>query len=60
MQAGGEDDVAPFNLNRTAAYRFGCTRPGQADESGPAWLRFAASARFFFSANLFNLFTNAC
>jgi hypothetical protein len=30
------------------AYRFGRARPGQADESGPAWLRSAASAHFFF------------
>jgi hypothetical protein len=46
---------APFDLNWTAAYRFGRARPGQADESGPAWLRSAASARsvFFFSDYVF-------
>jgi hypothetical protein len=48
MQAGGEDDAAPSDLNRTAAYRFGRARPGQADEYGPAWLGSAASACFFF------------
>jgi hypothetical protein len=44
---------APSDLNRTAAYRFGRARPGQADESGPAWLGSAASARFFFSDSVF-------
>jgi hypothetical protein len=48
MQAGEEDDAAPFDLNRTVAYRFSNARPGQADESGPAWLGSAALARFLF------------
>jgi hypothetical protein len=48
MQAGEEDGAGPSGLNRTAAYRFGHARPGQADESGPAWLGSAASARFYF------------
>jgi hypothetical protein len=48
MQAGEEDDDVLSDLNRTATYRFGRARPGQADESGPAWLGFAASARFYF------------
>jgi hypothetical protein len=47
MQAR-EEDVAPSDLNRTAAYRFGQARPGQANESGLAWLGSAASARFLF------------
>jgi hypothetical protein len=50
MHAREEDDAAPFDLNWTATYRFGQVRPGQADESGPAWLGSAASARFFFSS----------
>jgi hypothetical protein len=42
---------APSDLNRMAAYHFGSARPRQANESGPAWLGSAASARsvFFFS-----------
>jgi hypothetical protein len=48
MQAGEEDDAAPSDLNRMAAYRFGQARPGQADESGLAWLGSAASAHFLF------------
>jgi hypothetical protein len=47
--AGGEDDAVPSDLNRTAAYRFGSARPGQADEFGLAWLGSAASARSIFS-----------
>jgi hypothetical protein len=60
MQAGEEDNAALSDLNRTAAYRFGQARPGQADESGPAWLGSVASARFFFSANLLFHFVNLC
>jgi hypothetical protein len=50
MHAREEDEAAPSDLNRMATYRFGQVRPGQADESGPAWLGSAASARFFFSS----------
>jgi hypothetical protein len=39
---------APFDLNRTAVYRFGQPDPGQATGLGPAWLSPAASARFSF------------
>jgi hypothetical protein len=48
MHAREEDDAAPSDLNRMATYRFGQARPGQADESGPAWLGSAASAHFYF------------
>jgi hypothetical protein len=48
MHAHEDDNGAPSNLHRTVTYRFGRARPGQADESGPAWLRSAASARFCF------------
>jgi hypothetical protein len=47
MHAREEDDVVPSDLNRTVTYRFSQARPGQADESGPAWLGSAASACFF-------------
>jgi hypothetical protein len=39
---------APSDLDRTVAYRFTATRPGQAAGFGPAWLRSAAPADFFF------------
>jgi hypothetical protein len=46
---------APSDLNRTAAYRFGRARPGQAGGSGPAWLASAAPARpLFFSELIFS------
>jgi hypothetical protein len=48
MHAREDDDGAPSDLHLTVTYRFGRTRPGQADESGPGWLRSAASARFYF------------
>jgi hypothetical protein len=48
MHAHEEDDAAPSDLNRMTTYRFGQARPGQADESWPAWLGSAASARFYF------------
>jgi hypothetical protein len=48
MHTRENDDGAPSDLHRMVTYRFGRPRPGQADESGPAWLRPAASARFYF------------
>jgi hypothetical protein len=50
----------PSDLNRMVAYRFGRARPGQADESGPAWLGSAASARSVFFRDFFFLFANPC
>jgi hypothetical protein len=44
---------APSDLNRMAAYRFGRTRPSLADESRPAWLGSAASARSVFFSVIF-------
>jgi hypothetical protein len=41
--------AAPSDLNPMAAYHFGHARSGQADESGPAWLRSVALAHIFFS-----------
>jgi hypothetical protein len=38
----------PSDLNRTAAYRFGHARSGQAAGPGPAWLSPAAPAQLFF------------
>jgi hypothetical protein len=43
---------APSDLNRTAAYRFGRARPGQAGGSGPAWLASAAPAHSLFFSNV--------
>jgi hypothetical protein len=60
MHAHEEDDAASSDLNRMATYRFDQARPGQADESGLAWLGSAASARFLFLAILFNHFANPC
>jgi hypothetical protein len=51
MHAHEEDDAAPSDLNRAMTYRFGQARPGQANESGPAWLGSAASARLPFFSN---------
>jgi hypothetical protein len=48
MHAREDGDGAPSDLHRTVTYRFGHARPGQADESGPAWLGSAASARSIF------------
>jgi hypothetical protein len=54
MHVREDDDGAPSDLHRTVTYRFGRARPGQADESGPAWLGSAALARFiFFSDSVF-------
>jgi hypothetical protein len=60
MHAHEEDDAASSDLNWTVTYRFDQDRPGQADESGPAWLGSAASAHFLFLAILFNHFANPC
>jgi hypothetical protein len=51
---------APSDLNRTVAYRFGQPDPGQATGLGPALLRPAASARFFFLGIHFDDFVNPC
>jgi hypothetical protein len=48
MHVREDDDGAPSDLHRTVTYRFGRARPGQADASGPAWLRSAVPARFCF------------
>jgi hypothetical protein len=60
MHTREEDDAAPSDLNRTATYRFGQARPGQADGFGPAWLGSTASAHFFFLAILLFHFINLC
>jgi hypothetical protein len=60
MQCRGEDDVAPSDLDRTAAYHFGQPGPEQAAGFGPAWLRSVASARIFFSVIHFIVFANPC
>jgi hypothetical protein len=53
MQCRREDDPAPSDLDRMAAYHFGQLGPGQVAGFGPAWLRSAASARIFFFSNPF-------
>jgi hypothetical protein len=57
MHIREDDDGAPSDLHRMVTYRFGRARPGQADASGPAWLRSAVPARFcfFFRNGYFNL-----
>jgi hypothetical protein len=47
MHAREEDDAAPSDLNRTVTYRFGQARPGQANESGLAWIRRLGPFLFF-------------
>jgi hypothetical protein len=50
----------PSDLNRMVAYRFGQPDPEQAAGLGPALLRPAASARFFFLGIHFDDFVNPC
>jgi hypothetical protein len=57
MQCRGDNDAAPFDLDWTAAYRFGQAGPGQAAGLGrPAQIRRLDSTLFF--SEPFNLFVN--
>jgi hypothetical protein len=59
--SSGEEDRAPSDLDRTAAYRFGCEWPGQAADLGRPGRRLPLRPAFlFFSANRFSFFQNAC